>query len=219
MTLHSEIWRKSIIGLSVEEIAADLAAAIDRAIVVPDKVAFVTACLANVRRDPNLALDYTPLPWADPYVPPRPQWVPATEARHRDMEERFLNGETPEEIAESYGLSCPQTIIKHLRRRGVLKREITPRVQNVAPKKLSSYPILEVAGAQEAWEFRQAILRARRTGMTLKSLGDSIGRSQERVRQMVMKAERQEGKPSPLEKWMADQSYLRDLADLIGRCS
>jgi len=215
MTLHSEIWQRSVLGLSAEEIAADLEGDIDRAIKVEDKPQFVRACLANIERNPDLGLSYGDRLRKNPYT----GWVPATEERHREMEKRYLGGEKPDQIGESYGVSA-QTIIWHLKHRGVLKRTVAPK-QNivaepkVAPRNLTFCPVQEVAPAQRAWERRQALLRARRAGEPVRRLAEAIGKSQPRVRQLLTLAERQEGKMSPIERWMADRSYLLDLAGEI----
>ena len=56
---------------------------------------------------------------------------------------------------------------------------------------------------QVAWERRQAVLRAFRTGATRKDMAVILGVSYNRVCQMIQKAEEQEFKKSPLARLTA----------------
>lgn len=61
-----------------------------------------------------------------------------------------------------------------------------------------------IAIRQASWCRNMAALRMRRVGLKLDQCGYRFGVTKERVRQMILKAERVEGRPSPIEHYMEE---------------
>lgn len=68
-----------------------------------------------------------------------------------------------------------------------------------------------LADLHRAWQRREAFARMRRLGMTYKQIGEIVGLTQGRIRQLVQRA----GRRPPVEIYLADNSDIRELADKI----
>ena len=71
----------------------------------------------------------------------------------------------------------------------------------------------EVARKQRAWERDSAVMRARKAGVTLREIGENLGISVERVRQLECRAYRRErrGEKSPIELYF-ERSRIKTIA-------
>jgi hypothetical protein len=118
-------------------------------------------------------------------------WTPDTDARLQRLEAQGLSAA---KIAAKLGVSRNSVIARSQRLRGLwrtfpsyLREQVKARAR-IAARKRKIEPVLSALARQIARGVarNQAIIRARKAGATLQAIGDVVGLTRERVRQIML---------------------------------